>query len=254
MNRIGEKNSRGRHWTRDEEILALDVYFATRQPGGQNSREVEELCEFLNKPFNAVWIRFANYNYLNPEYSGKGLSGGKTPKIQKVWDEFVDDRDRLRATANAIREHIEAERNTKSARSQEQEWMSDDPKLDAIEGNLLAKSHIVRERNRKLVQKKKKSVLQKTGRLVCEACGFDFAEKYGKRGEGVIECHHTKPLRDLKPRSTTRLSDLVLLCSNCHSMIHAKQPWLEVKEIVRLIKLAKRGGRARKNAPKRRKG
>ncbi len=132
--------------------------------------------------------------------------------------------------------------------------MSDDPKLDAIEGNLLAKSHIVRERNRKLVQKKKKSVLQKTGRLVCEACGFDFAEKYGKRGEGVIECHHTKPLRDLKPRSTTRLSDLVLLCSNCHSMIHAKQPWLEVKEIVRLIKLAKRGGRARKNAPKRRKG
>ena len=254
MNRAGEKNSRRRPWTRDEEILALDVYFATRRPEDQNSLEIKELCELLDRSFATVQMRFGNYIHLDPENPGKGLSGGKTPKIQKVWDEFADDRDCLRATANAIREHIKVGRNTKSVRSPEQEWMSDDPKLEAIEGNLLAKSHIVRERNRKLIQKKKKSVLQKSGRLVCEACGFDFAEKYGIRGKGFIECHHTKPLRDLKPGSMTRLNDLVLLCSNCHSMIHAKQPWLEMKELKRLINRSAGGRRPRRKAAKRRKG
>lgn len=106
---------------------------------------------------------------------------------------------------------------------------------EAREGKIRTRSHIVRERNRKLVQRKKESVRQKTGRLVCEACKFDFAEKYGERGENFIECHHTKPLRDLEPGSKTYLKDLVLLCSNCHSMIHAKQPWLEMKDLRRFI-------------------
>lgn len=194
-------------------------------------------------------MRFGNYDYLNPEHLGKGLSGGKTPKIQKVWDEFADDRDKLRALAKAIKQHIEANQN--SGGSQDTEFMG--LIAEAPEGGILTRSHTFRERNRILVERKKKNALRKTGRLVCEACGFDFVEKYGERGKGFIECHHTKPLRDLKPGSTTRLNDLVLLCSNCHSMVH-KEPWLEMGELVRLIKSAKRGGRARKNAPKRRKG
>ena len=106
---------------------------------------------------------------------------------------------------------------------------------EAPEGKIRTRSHIVRERNRKLVQRKKENVLRKTGRLVCAACEFDFAEKYGERGEGFIECHHTKPLSDLEPGSKTHLKDLVLLCSNCHSMIHAKRPWLEMKDLASLI-------------------
>ncbi len=249
MNRTGEKNSRGRHWTRDEEILAMDAYVSGVKDKESDPR-FKELCELLDKPFDSVRMRFANYNYLNPEHPRKGLSGGKTPKIQKVWDEFADDPDRLNSTANTIKQHIETDQ--KPGESQNTESLG--PIAEASEGEILTKSHIVRERNRKLIQKKKKSVLQKTGRLVCEACGFDFTKKYGERGEGFIECHHTKPLRDLKPGSATRLTDLVLLCSNCHSMVHAKEPWLEMKELVRLINSAKRGGRARKNAPKRRQG
>ena len=215
--------------------MALDVYIATRQPRGQNSLEFKELCELLGRPSNVVRMRFGNYNYLNPEHPGKGLSGGKTPKIRKVWDEFAYDPDRLNSTANAIKQHIEAEQ--KSGESQNTESMG--LIAEASEGKILTNSHIVRERNRKLIQKKKKSVLQKTGRLVCEAYEFDFADKYGERGKGFIECHHIKPLRDLKPGSTTRLNDLVLLCSNCHSMVHAKEPWLEMKDLVRLMERAK---------------
>jgi serine/threonine protein kinase len=58
------------------------------------------------------------------------------------------------------------------------------------------------------------------GRLACEACGFDFAQVYGKLGEGFIECHHTKPVSKLRKGDKTKLSDLALVCANCHRMLH----------------------------------
>lgn len=189
-----------------------------------------ELCELLDRSFGVVKMRFGNYKNL--EDPDKGLSGGSnTPKIREVWNEYSDDPDRLSATASAIKQHIEADQEPGGLREAELTGLI----IEAPEGETLARSHIFRERNRELVQKKKESVLRGTGRLVCEACGFDFAERYGERGEGFIECHHVKALRDLKPGNKTRLDDLVLLCSNCHSMIHARQPWLDMKDLVRLI-------------------
>jgi hypothetical protein len=35
-----------------------------------------------------------------------------------------------------------------------------------------------------------------------EVCHFDFAGRYGDRGKGFIECHHTKPLSDIRPTLT----------------------------------------------------
>ena len=221
---------RGRSWTKDEEILAMDAYVSGVKPKKSSPRFMD-LCELLDRPFNVVQMRFGNYDYLNPEYPGKGLSGGKTPKIQKVWDEFADDRDKLRTTAKAIKQHIEADQNSGGLQDMESMGLI----AEAPEGGILTRSHIFRERKRTLVRKKKESVLRETGRLVCEACGFDFAKKYGERGQGFIECHHTKPLSDLERGSKTHLKDLVLLCSNCHSMIHAKQPWLDMKDLTRLI-------------------
>jgi 5-methylcytosine-specific restriction protein A len=29
----------------------------------------------------------------------------------------------------------------------------------------------------------------------------------------------------------TKLSDLALLCANCHRMIHARRPWLSMDEL-----------------------
>ncbi len=237
----------GRSWTKDEDILVMDAYVSGVRKRKDDSR-FGELCELLDRTSdNSVSMRLDNFKASDPAHPGEGLKGGR--KHQKVWDEFAEDRDKLRSTAKAIKQHIEADQNSGGLQDTESMGLI----TEAPEGAILTRSHIFRERKRTLVRKKKESVLRETGRLLCEACGFDFVEKYGERGEGFIECHHTKPLRDLKPGSTTRLNDLVLLCSNCHSMVH-KEPWLEIKELVRLIKSAKRGGRARKNAPKRRKG
>lgn len=56
-------------------------------------------------------------------------------------------------------------------------------------------------------------------------CGFDFVAAYGPHGEGYIECHHVIPLH-ASGEVKTRLEDLVLICANCHRMIHRRAPWL----------------------------
>ena len=58
---------------------------------------------------------------------------------------------------------------------------------------------------------------------VCEACGFDFEERYGSLGHKYIEAHHLKPYSDLgagKLRKLNLETDFAVLCANCHRMIH----------------------------------
>jgi 5-methylcytosine-specific restriction protein A len=86
-----------------------------------------------------------------------------------------------------------------------------------------------------MVARKKAAALEATGRLACEACGFDFRERYGERGEGFIECHHLSAVSTLRPGQRTRLSELALVCSNCHRMIHRRTPWLALDELRALV-------------------
>ncbi len=71
--------------------------------------------------------------------------------------------------------------------------------------------------------------------LKCEVCGFDFEKIYGKLGEGFIEVHHKKPVSEGK-RITDLNNDLVMLCSNCHKMIHrGKDHMITVEELKSII-------------------
>lgn len=88
--------------------------------------------------------------------------------------------------------------------------------------------HKIRERNRAIIKQKKASV---RGNLRCEVCGFLFTEKYGKLGENFIEVHHVKPISEMKEGEKTRLEDLILICSNCHSMIHSRRKCLTIDEL-----------------------
>ncbi|HEX7304188.1 HNH endonuclease, partial [Lentzea sp.] len=66
--------------------------------------------------------------------------------------------------------------------------------------------------------------------LACEVCGFDFESFYGERGKGFAEVHHAVPLHVTGP-TTTKLDDLVVLCSNCHRMIHRGKNWMTPDEL-----------------------
>jgi 5-methylcytosine-specific restriction endonuclease McrA len=103
--------------------------------------------------------------------------------------------------------------------------------MEVPEGMATFVTHLRRERNQSLVEAKKAGTLARTGCLACEICGFDFAEKYGEHGEGFCEVHHTTPLASLREARVTKLSDLAIVCSNCHRVLHRTRPALSVGEL-----------------------
>lgn len=227
-------------WSRDELILALDLYLRRRSPvPDEHDPEVTELSALLNKmagPGTAVFknyrspsavaMKIANFQSIDPSYTKTGKKG--LPRGAKgdeeVWADFSAKPAELRDASGAIRAAV-AGGNILTPEDGSEE--DDD---EAPEGRILAHMHKRRERSRKLITRKKKSVLKHTGKLACEACGFEF-KTYGSRGDGFIEVHHTKPLHELRPGDKTRLKDLAVLCANCHRILHIRRPWLTLDEL-----------------------
>lgn len=105
---------------------------------------------------------------------------------------------------------------------------------EAFEGSQRMRKHLSRERNKRIVDEKKKDVLNKTEKLLCEVCGFDFHSFYGKRGENFCEVHHLTPLSETG-KTQTKLSDLAVVCSNCHRMIHRERKMLSMEELKKIV-------------------
>ena len=97
--------------------------------------------------------------------------------------------------------------------------------------------HLTRERSPALVKKKKKECLDQTGNLKCEVCKFDFFIAYGELGENFCEVHHKTPLAELPGSRKTKLSDLAIVCSNCHRMLHREKTVLTVEQLNKRLQI-----------------
>jgi hypothetical protein len=104
------------------------------------------------------------------------------------------------------------------------------------EGNIVERRHLSRERNSALIAEAKSQFFKNHNRLFCEVCGFDFKEIYGQRGENYIEAHHTLPVSEMQEYQKTKISDLAMVCSNCHRVLHRTRPWLTVGELKNITK------------------
>ncbi len=110
-----------------------------------------------------------------------------------------------------------------------------DEEIIGHEGNPRFKTHLIRERNKKIIREKKNKVFKQFGALVCEVCDFDFKESYGVIGENFCEIHHLIPLNKADGLIETKLDDLAVVCSNCHRMLHRHNPMLKIEELRALI-------------------
>jgi predicted HNH restriction endonuclease len=54
----------------------------------------------------------------------------------------------------------------------------------------------------------------------CAVCGRDFSHFLGGRGKRVLQVHHRMQLAASKVPRITALDDLVVVCANCHLLIH----------------------------------
>ena len=227
--------SRKLSWTREEVILALDLYLAK---GMATREDWEELSAFLRslplerhlaadprfRNWQGVRNKLYNLQWLHTDgQQGRENAGEMT---RSVWEDFGTDQPRVVAEAEAIR----------NARADLQQRGQEEPESDeyeADESGVVLRTHRQRERDPRLVKKKREKVLADTGALACEACGFDSEAKYGI--SGIIECHHLRAVSELVPGQKTSLSDLRLLCPICHRIIHAQTPWLRWEELVALV-------------------
>lgn len=108
--------------------------------------------------------------------------------------------------------------------------------IELSEGRKKYSQHLRRERNPRIRQIVISNFLHKHKKLYCEACDFEFGKKYGKIGDDFIECHHTIPLSKMPEGHMTKPEDIVLLCSNCHRIIHKPKIWMTLQQLKEVIR------------------
>ena len=105
-----------------------------------------------------------------------------------------------------------------------------------VEGKRKERETYFFSRNPQLVREAKRVFGYK-----CQACGFEFKEKYGEFGKDYIECHHEnvlseRPENEWEEEVKTSLNAVKVLCSNCHRMIHHKRPALTFDQLLQLLR------------------
>lgn len=94
------------------------------------------------------------------------------------------------------------------------------------EGNLAERLHWIRERNPRVINQAKDAFRQAhNDRLFCQICKTDFQNEYGVPYT-IIEGHHVIPISQMQPGAVTMARDIVMLCPNCHRMVHRYRPWI----------------------------
>lgn len=213
--------------------MALDFYFKYHGvPPSKTSVEVAQLSEkirslsnveHMDDSFrnpNGCYMKLMNFRNFDSRF-GSGF--GNTSRADRVvWEMYAHDQNALSAAV------IEMTMPQLSGVGE--------PKPAYLEGGVAERFHKYRERNAKAVAEKKAQTLAEKGHLKCEACNFDYTEAYGERGDGFIECHHETPISASDFAREIKLSDLVLLCANCHRMVHRKKPWLSLVDLKSLVK------------------
>ena len=72
---------------------------------------------------------------------------------------------------------------------------------------------------------------------ICSCCDLRFEDKYGAYGRDFIEIHHVVPVSVLKGQNKfDPLTDLLPICSNCHSIIHRREVPYTISEIRESLK------------------
>src|SRR5205814_964257 len=90
--------TKGRSWTRDELIVAMNLY--CKLPFGQlhhRNPAIIKLAEKLGRTASSVAMKLCNFASLDPVQQARGISGlsGASAADRQVWQEFHADWERL---------------------------------------------------------------------------------------------------------------------------------------------------------------
>lgn len=225
-------------WTREELILALELYHRMEPtiPGPKDERVINLSEELRALPYHSEEARKPSFR--NPDgvafklqnlrqvATGRGLKN--TAKgDREIWELFGDDPNRTRIAAARIREGLQI--NQEKADEPEDE--------EFLEGRAVTDAHKRIERNRKL-RASLLSARQRDDLVECDICGLRGDNLSKGLKDAVFEAHHRLPL-STSGRTKTKLSDMSLLCANCHRLLHRaiaiRQEWIDIPDAGNVI-------------------
>jgi superfamily II DNA or RNA helicase len=103
--------------------------------------------------------------------------------------------------------------------------------LNLIEGSRKRILKDVYERNLKA----RKECLKHYG-YTCNICGFSSEEYYSATFKNVIEVHHRTQISEINHEyQIDPIKHLIPLCSNCHTIIHFRDPCYTIEEFFKII-------------------
>ncbi|BBV98205.1 HNH endonuclease [Pseudomonas monteilii] len=225
-------------WTRDEVILALELYQrCSGQIPGPNDERVRQLSiELRSFPHHAQAARQPSFR--NPDGvafklqnlravdSGVGLKN--TSRIDReVWVELGLNPKLTTELASFIRHNLEVIEFLPQSDDEE----------EFAEGKAATKVHVGRERSAKLRKELIASRLR-VGVLVCDLCQTDGSNIDLAIRDSMFECHHVVPL-NVSGETKTKIKDTALLCASCHRLLHRaifiKKRWLSIEDAKKYI-------------------
>lgn len=97
----------GERWSRDENIVALDLYL-NREAVRASDSQVEEVAGLTGRSPLSIQAKIANYRSVNPRDTAKGLT--QISKAgERVWEEFYGREEELQREAEMARRRLFSE-------------------------------------------------------------------------------------------------------------------------------------------------
>ncbi len=210
-------------WCRDEWILAYDVLrangWSSRRVASGDVKELVSSIKALWSADRAQWDWHRSEAGCSSKLSAldaihRGKRSGADPLGGQVVDRFQRDPARLEAIASAIR-HVAAAGikldMTVPARRRRQ---------DSPDGYLLLEAHRLCEETDQSREWVRKHITRAHRSAECRRCGVDMRATFGDAAIHVAQAHIQTPFERM-PEARSKSLRRVLMCANCHGVVHA---------------------------------
>lgn len=219
-------------WTRDEVILGLDVLFSTQSKGlSVESDSIIELSKLLNE-LPIIPESERDETFRNPAGVRRqlltfewGLRKNKKPVhvgqvFYTVFEDFNQDIETIKKISSSI---IKNKKTIKKIG-----FSSIDRASFFYEGMLLFNVH------RYIEQRQGLRFSKKVER--CNLCSISPRSVYAiDEDASFLEPHLLVPPEEMEPEMRLTEKDFIILCPNCHKVLHQLRPWCSRTQCERIF-------------------